>query len=66
MTEKCYNIPNILESLAMDVMSGKITIEEAASELNRCNYTPYVDIERTQKILAPYIARIKGEKGADK
>ena len=64
MAEKCYNIPNILESLAMDVMSGKITIEEAASELNRCNYTPYVDIVRTQAILAPHIEKISAEKGA--
>ena len=66
MNQKCCDIPNIFESLANDVVSGKITMEEAACELNRCNYTPYVDIERTQKILAPYIARIKGEKGADK
>lgn len=64
MAEKCYNIPNILESLAIDVMRGKITIEEAACELNRCNYTPYVDIVRTQAILAPYIEKISAEKGA--
>ena len=63
MTKKVYNIPGIYESLAVDVVSGKITIEEAACELNRCNYTPYIDIERTQKILAPYVARINAKKG---
>ena len=64
MAEKCYNILNILKSLAMDVMSGKITIEEAACELNRYNYAPYVDIVRTHAILAPYIEKISAEKGA--
>lgn len=63
MTQKCFDIPIIFESLAIDIACGKITIEKAAYELNRCNYTPYVDIERAQKILAPYIARIKAEKG---
>lgn len=64
MAEKCYNIPNILESLAMDVVSGKMTIEETAYELNYLNYTPYVDTVRTQAILAPYIEKISAEKGA--
>lgn len=64
MAEKCYNIPNIHESLAMDVGSGKMTIEEAACELNRLNYTPYVDVDRAQKILAPYIAKINERGGA--
>ena len=63
MTQKRYDIPSIFESLAADVISGMITMEEAACELNRCNYTPYVDIERTQKILAPYIARVNAKKG---
>lgn len=63
MTQKRYDIPNLFGSLSADVVSGKITMKEAACELNRCNYTPYVDIERTQKILAPHIARIKAEKG---
>ena len=63
MIPKCYDIPNLFDSLAADVVSGKITMEEAACELNRCNYTPYIDIERTQKILAPYIARVNAKKG---
>ena len=66
MTGKCYNIPNILESLAMDVVNGKMTIEEAACELNQLNYTPYVDTVRTQTILAPYIEKISPQKGAEK
>lgn len=64
MAEKCYNIPNILESLALDVVSSKMTIDEAACELNRLNYTPYVDVDRAQKILAPYIAKINKRGGA--
>ena len=63
MNPNCCGIPNIFESLATDVVTGKITMDEAACELNRCNYTPYVDIERTQKILAPYIARVNSKKG---
>lgn len=66
MTGKCYNIPNILESLAMDIASGKMTIEKAACELNLLNYTPYVDTVRTQTILAPYVEKISAEKGAEK
>lgn len=66
MSMKYYDIPNIFESLAMDVVCGKMTIEEAACELNRLNYTPYVDTVRTQAILAPYIKKINAEKGAVK
>ena len=66
MAEKRYNIPNILESIAMDIVSHKMTIEEAACELNLLNYTPYVDTVRTQTILAPYIEKISAEKGATK
>ena len=50
----------------MDIMSGKITIEKAACELNLLNYTPYVDTVRTQTILAPYVEKISAEKGAEK
>ena len=64
MSMKCYDIPNIFESLAMDVVCGKMTIEAAACELNRLNYTPYVDAVRTQAILAPYVEKISAEKGA--
>lgn len=65
-TGKCFDIPNIHESIAMDVVCGKMTIEEAACELNRLNYTPYVDTVRTQAMLAPYIEKISTEKGATK
>ena len=58
MAMKCFDIPNILESLAIDIVNGNITIEEAACELNHLNYTPYVDTVRTQAILAPYIEKI--------
>lgn len=64
MAEKRYNIPNILESLAMDVVNSKMTMEQATEELNRLNYTPYVDAVRTQAILAPYIEKISAKKGA--
>lgn len=65
MPQKCYDIPNILRSLAMDIACGKITMEEAACELNRCSYTPYVDADRTRKMLEPYIAEIN-ERGDTK
>ena len=66
MTKKVYNIPGIHESLAVYIVSGKITIEEAACELNRCNYTPYVDVERTRKMLESHMAKIIVRKGREK
>ena len=48
------------------VVCGIMTIEEAACELNRLNYTPYVDTVRTQAMLAPYIEKLNAEKGATK
>lgn len=65
MTQKCFDIPNIFESLAIDIACGKITIEEAACELNRYGATPFVNIERTRKLLEPYIAKIAAQKGDD-
>ena len=57
MRKKPFDIPSIHESLAMDLVAGQITPEEAANELCRTNWTPYVDLERTQQLLAPYVAK---------
>lgn len=66
MRKHPLQIPNLLESLSMDIVCGKITMEEAALELNRYGHTPFVDIERTRKRLEPYIAKIATQKGAEK
>lgn len=63
MCRKCYDIPSLPESLAMDVVRGKMTMEEAACELCMNNHTPFVDVERAEKILAPYIEKINAVKG---
>lgn len=50
--KKALNIPSITESLRSDVEIGKITLEDAASELNRSNLTPYiVDAQRAAELL---------------
>ena len=64
MRKHSFRIPNLFESLSIDVACGEITMEEAAYELNRYGHTPFVDIERTQKLLDPHIARITTQKGA--
>jgi hypothetical protein len=49
--KKAFNIPSITESLRADVESGKITITEAAAELNRANLLPYIDTQRAADLL---------------
>lgn len=64
--KEAFAIPCIHESLAIEVAAGKITMEEAARELHQANWTPYYDLERTQKMLAPYIAKhASGERGTN-
>lgn len=55
--KESFDLPTIHESLANEVVAGKITMEEAARELHQANWTPYYDLKRTQKLLAPYIAK---------
>lgn len=55
-----FEIPNILESLAADVVRSELTMEQAAEELCRANRTSYVDLARTERLLAPYIMK-KGQ-----
>lgn len=64
MSEKPYDIPIVGESLALDIVSGRMTMEQAAEELSRYNHTPYVDLNRTQQMLAPYIAKINAKEGS--
>ena len=52
-----YNIPTIHESLAADVVCGNITMRQAAEELCRANWTQVVDLERTERLLAPYTTK---------
>lgn len=64
MSEKPYDIPIIGESLALNIVIGRMTMEQAAEKLSRYNHTPYVDLNRTQQIPAPYIARINAKEGS--
>ena len=40
--QKAFDIPNIFESVKADYASGQITLQEAAEEWNRANWTPFV------------------------
>lgn len=44
-------IKNIFDSLRDDVLSGKMTLKEAAEELYRCGCTNFVDEESTRRLL---------------
>ncbi len=48
---KAFEIPDILESLKSDVVSGKITIREAADELYRSGRMNYIDEEKAKRLL---------------
>jgi hypothetical protein len=63
MNKEPFDIPNILQSLAMEVNSGRLTIEEAAEELCRNHWTTYVDIQRTEHLLNQYLCTtaLKGD-----
>lgn len=44
-------VKTILVSLEEKVESGKITIREAAIELHKAGWTPYIDIDATKQLL---------------
>ena len=46
-----FKLKSITESLRDDVISGQITMHEAALELYRANWTSYIDMEKTRRIL---------------
>ena len=48
---KPFDIPTITDSLRADVLSGKITIEDAALELHRAGWSTYIDVEKTRRLL---------------
>lgn len=48
---KALRVKNILNSLEEKVDSGKITIREAAIELHKAGWTPYIDIDVTKRLL---------------
>ena len=43
-----FNIPTLDESLYWEYVAGIITMEEAAREFAKANWTPYVDIDYTK------------------
>ena len=44
-------IKNIIDSLRDDVISGKMTLEEAAEELYKSGWTNSIDVEATRRRL---------------
>ncbi|SHH69712.1 hypothetical protein SAMN05444147_11679 [Pectobacterium carotovorum] len=48
---KPFDIPSFHESVKKDFEAGLITLEEAAIEFYKGNWTHFVDIEYTKKIL---------------
>lgn len=50
------NIPTILESLAKDIENGG-TWEEAAGELHKAGWSPYVDVEQAKRLVTPYLTK---------
>ena len=48
---KSFNFPDILESLKIDVIHGKITISQAAEELYNAGWMNYIDEEKTKVLL---------------
>ena len=59
MKDKPFDIPDILESLRRDVLSGALTIETAAEELCSAGWMNYIDMEKTKALLG--IAEIDKE-----
>lgn len=64
MNKAPFNIPNILGSLANDVASGQLTMEQAAEELCRSHWTQFVDVKRTEHMLNPYFPQTS-QKGTE-
>ncbi|EGV6865808.1 hypothetical protein EZM72_23715 [Salmonella enterica] len=50
-TNKAFDIPALDRSLKRDFEAGLITLEEAAIEFSKANWTFFVDIEYTKKKL---------------
>ena len=44
-------IKNIIDSLRDDVISGKMTLREAAEELYKSGWTNYIDVEAARRLL---------------
>lgn len=51
MNRKPYDIPDIMQSLRQDVDASNMTIEQTAEELCVTNWTPFIDIDRTKRLL---------------
>jgi len=50
-TRNAFNIPAFHESVKREYEAGLITLEEAATEFYKGNWTPFLDIEYTKKQL---------------
>ena len=46
-----FDIPTITESLHNDVVSGAMTVEQAAEELCMAGWTNFVDVEMTKRLI---------------
>jgi len=49
--KKTFNIPGFHESVKRDFEAGLITLEQAATEFYKGNWTPFLDIEYAKKQL---------------
>lgn len=50
--QRPFEIHSILESLRRDILSGKITKQQAAEELYDAGWTTFVDLKKTEKLLS--------------
>ena len=48
---KPFEIPNILQSLKMDVENGLISVNEAAEELYNAGWSNFIDEEKAIRLL---------------
>ena len=46
-----FSIKNILGSLRDDVLSGKLTLHEAAEELHESGWTNFIDVDAARRLL---------------
>ena len=46
-----FDIPTITESLHNDVVSGAMTVEQAAKELCAAGWTNCIDVETTKRLI---------------
>ncbi|CNK26363.1 Uncharacterised protein [Yersinia aldovae] len=49
--KKAFDIPSFHESVKIEFEAGLITLEEAAIEFYKANWTHYIDMEYTKKKL---------------